>query len=128
MLTASVDMSGFNAGMAGLIQKCGLNSRVVVAKEAGELIKELIRLTPPKNPKKTKDSISKNVSTKFSALTGTLGNYEDFDRKESSSGVKWYAASRSFLFGVARDSDMRKASQAELMSAYYAIKIGRAHV
>ena len=64
---STVDISGFNRGMTGFVDKLGLSAPVVLKKEMGELLKTLIRTTPPKNPTKTRASISDTVSSRFEA-------------------------------------------------------------
>jgi hypothetical protein len=123
IIIAKVDMTGFNAGMAGLVLKVGLNSRVVIKKETGELIKELVRNSPPKNPTKTRESIKGNVGKNFNILRdGQDANFEGLDEKTSSTGVKWYAASPKYLYGGLPESDMRKSSQADLLQIHYRTK------
>lgn len=122
MITADVDMTGFNYGIRGLIKKVGLNGRTVVSKETGELIKTLVRVSPPKDPAKTREAIQSRANSVFSALRGNESKFESESAKEGDSGVKWYAASNKYLFGVARDSDMRNASSETLRRILYRTK------
>ena len=117
----------FDQGIASLIHLAGLNARDVIEKESGELIKTLVRISPPENPAGTKEKIKTNVSGKFSRLSDTGANFENVDSKESKTGLKYYAASSKFLFAGARDNDMRKSSQADLLRVYYATKHVQRH-
>lgn len=129
VLTATVDMTGFNAGMRGLIQKCRIAAPVVVKKEAGELIKELVLRSPPKDPKKSRAaigteleykfrSISDNANSNMEGLRGGLGN--------GAGGIRWLTVDSRFLFGVAPQKDFRKASVADLAKLRFQItKSGR---
>ena len=118
-MNATVDTSGFSKGMAGLVDRLGLESRVVLKKEMGELLKTLIRITPPKDPSKTRASIDRKVTGAFNSLGDERRSFSDTDSKVGKSGIKWYAADNKHLFGVAPDSDMRDSSQADLLSVYY---------
>lgn len=113
MIVAQVDMTGFNLGMIGLIKKAKLNAKTVVRKETGELIKTLVRTSPPADRKKSQDRAEQQVRKKFTALA--TGGYRDYERTHpgggiSKTGVKWYYVDEHFLRGVAPQSDMRKAS------------------
>jgi hypothetical protein len=119
MVTVRVDMTRFNRGLAGLIQKARLNAQTVVRKETGELIKTLVKVTPKAEPNRIRiDVNSKFESTGMSdyaksQLTGGIG-------VSTGSGVFWYQATRKFLFGVTDQSlDMRGASADELMKLSY---------
>lgn len=127
MIISTIDHSGFSAGIAGLIQKARLNAGVVVTKEMGELVKTLVRITPPKEPTKTRASIKGNVMHRFEQLGENQGDFAALDRPTSGSGVKWYAASTSYLFGAAAASDMRKADQRTLLNIYYRAKSVQRH-
>lgn len=121
MITAEVDLTGFERGMLGLINKCGLNSRTVVEKETGELIKTLVRVSPPSTPAKTRQNIDEMVFKKFESVEAAT-DYDSNETDIGSTGVKWYAWNQKFLFGVAPDSDMRKASTDVVRKIYYQIK------
>lgn len=117
MLTATVDMSVFNAGMRGLITKCRISAPVVIRKEAGELIKELILRSPPKSPKKTRDSIESGIKSKFASIADSQNSDTSWMSggwKVGPSGIRWYYVDSNFLHGVAPQRDMRKASVADL--------------
>lgn len=121
MITADIDMTGFNAGIAALMRSVGATSRQIVEKETGELIKTLVRVSPPKEPAKTRDNIKNQISKSFH-IFGKATNFEYDNTQASASGMKWYAASSKYLFGGAPDTDMRKASQKELLTVHYSRK------
>ena len=117
MLTTTVDMAGFNAGMAGLVQKLRLNARVVVKKEAGEMIKELVKRSPPKNPTQTRNGISASIGRAFNIVaddrlsdrTGIRGGW-----KIGASGILWFGAGHDLLHGIAAKNDKTGASVDDL--------------
>lgn len=118
MITANIDMTEFNRGMAGLIHQVGLSGPLVVEKETGELIKTLVRISPPAEPTKTRASIKANLEKTFH-IFGKFTNHEYDDTKTSKTGVKWYMWNPKFLFGSTPDKDMRKASHEDLMQVHY---------
>ena len=121
MITADVDMTGFNQGIQALMRSVGATSRVIVEKETGELIKTLIRISPPEKPGKTKDSILKKHQKMFATL-GEDNNYEYDSTKSGSGGIKWYASSKKYLFGASPQNDMRKSDTRELLDLSYRVK------
>lgn len=123
MLTMTINHRGFNAGIAGLARHVRGGAPVVIRKEMGELIKTFVRITPPKEPTKTRASIKHNISRKFEALGEDQGSYEGLDAPVGRTGIKWYAASSKYLFGAAPQSDMRKADQRTLLGIYYRTKM-----
>jgi hypothetical protein len=109
----------FDAGLRGLIEQCGLNARQVVARETGELIKTLVRFSPPANPPKTREAIRQTIRSKF-ALAGDSANSERGGQsKPSASGVRWLYSDPNFLYGVAPELDQRKAGILDLESMLY---------
>ena len=121
MITAEVDMTAFNQGIQALMRSVGATSRFIVEKETGELIKELVKISPPSDAvKKTKqlDGIRKQISKTFQ-IFGKANNFEYDNTQASKSGMKWYAASSKYLFGGAPDTDMRKANTKELLAVHY---------
>jgi len=119
MITGHVESFGASRGITELIRVLKINPRIVVAKETGELIKTLVRISPPKNPAKTRADIQKKISSRFQALGEQSTRFEQSDKAEGKTGIKWYGASSKYLFGGARDSDLRKADQRTLLHVYY---------
>jgi hypothetical protein len=117
--TASIDFTGFNAGMAGLVRGLGIESKVVVIKEVSELIKRLVRTTPAADVKK----IRSNINAKFVAIGDSNNSWHDTHSggKQSSSGITWFSVSSDFLRGVAPQKDMRGASVLDLDKLSYKI-------
>jgi hypothetical protein len=124
MINAQIDMTNFNRGIAGLINKVGLESRIVIKKETGELIKTLVRVTPKADPK----NIRRDISGKFemAGLSKQANQRWNGSGEVGPSGIKWYAWNEKFLFGVAPELDKRGASVSELKSILYTLtKKGR---
>lgn len=108
----TVDYSKFNAGVDGLIKKVGLNSELVVRKESGELIKTLVRLSPPKEPARTKFKIETAVRSKFGYAAEQNGR--KFTGNAGPSGIEWYSVDEKFLRGVLPQNDFRKKSDVQV--------------
>jgi hypothetical protein len=119
MITAQIDLTQFNRGIQGLISATKKSGRVVVAKEAGELIKTLVRISPPKNPTQSRANIKRDVTNSFSVLGSTDTRFDSNPSKEGKSGVKWFSATSRFLYGMTKDTDMTKAGERDLLRVYY---------
>lgn len=117
----------FEKGLAMLVYGAGINSKLVVKKESGEALKSLVRMTPPGDKGKTAFDIKYRVQSKLGILRKNNRDFDSFDAKEGSTGVKWYAASADYLFGVARDSDMRESDVKTLLNVYYKTKNVQKH-
>jgi hypothetical protein len=116
----TVDISGFNRGLTGFVDKLGLEAKVVLKKEMGELIKTLVKITPGADVVKLKAfndaqfakiGDSKNTSTGWAHGGGRMGK----------SGILWFSVDSNFLRGVAPENDMTKASAEELKKLSYRI-------
>ena len=115
MITATIDTSGFNAGMAGLIQKLGLESKVVVKKEVGELMKLLVKLTPPKSPEATRRKIARDVYNKFEVAW-----HQPSWIIQDSNGIQWTRATKKFLYARAPKNNMtQETNLKKLRDVYY---------
>ncbi len=117
----------FQQGLAALVHGAGLNSKLVVRKESAEALKSLVRMTPPRDRGKTAGDIKMGVQFKLGLLNRNQGDFDRIEAKEGSTGVKWYAASGEYLFGVARDSDMRNSDVKSLLNVYYKTKNVQKH-
>jgi hypothetical protein len=117
-------MTEFNRGIDALRKSVGATSRAIIEKESGELIKTLVRISPPNTEKdpnakrKIEQSIQDRVNNNFERL-GRDTNFATDSGKVSKTGVKWYAASSKYLFGATADKDMRKSSYDELLAVHY---------
>lgn len=110
----SIDMSGFNAGLAGLA-RLGIPMAKVIRKETGEMIKTLVKVSPPKEVSRSKYKAETEVRSKFAwAATGGDRTFEGTGATTSKSGIKWYSVNEQFLRGVATELDARNSSEIDL--------------
>jgi hypothetical protein len=119
MITAEIDMTGFNAGIVAMMRSVGATSRQIVEKETGELIKTLVKLSPPKDPARSKFKAETDVRGRMAMASN--GGYRGFDETSGSvgaSGIKWYAVDEKFLRGVLPENDMRKESDDKVFKAF----------
>ena len=105
-------------GLRDAIVGSGGDASEITKDESRLLAKEISNVCKPKDRNKTKDRIEKSVRRKFS----TLGESQK-DFGEGKGDVKWYRCDDRYLYGVARDKDMRKASGEDLANVYYASKM-----
>ena len=117
MITASVDISGFNRGMAGFVDRLGIEAPKVLKKEMGELLKTIIKFTPAANTGK----IEENVRSKFATIADKNNSWTASGSLGGKGDIEWYAADSRFLYGVAKEKDMRKADVSELDKLYWRI-------
>jgi hypothetical protein len=115
----TVDLTLFNVGMGKLVAALRIELPKVVKKEAGELIKTLVRITPPADPQKTRDSITNKVYTTFGGLSHEISAEQ---RGYLSNGVNWYAWDRDYLFGVQPEKDMTRAGLSEIKKLFLSAK------
>jgi hypothetical protein len=115
----------WNSYIAGKIDFTHLAGKEVVRVEAGRLVQTLIKVTPPAEPARTRESIEGRVDRTFQVLGTENGrSWVDLDQggKHGYGDVAWYAFQSNAIFGVARDADMTGASAAELYAVYQANK------
>lgn len=110
-------INGLNNALLGT----GGDASTIVQDESRLLALRISKTVGPKDRKKTADRIEKSVRSRFQELRADSG-FEDNTGKEGHSGVKWYRCDKNFLFGVARDSDMRHADPQTLADIYYKAK------
>ena len=110
---STVDVSNFNRGLAGFVDKLGLPANVVFKKECGELLKTLIKLTPPSNAAASRARIARVASTKFDAASQA----DYIDSRLSPGGVRWTRHTRAFLYGVAKELDWRNETDVRKIAA-----------
>ncbi len=122
MRVEQIDYTVFNQGMAGLIEKCGLDSKLVVEKETGELIKTLVRISPPADPQRTRAAIEFQVDRKFGGLSENVNLEKASAQHSKKYPTIWYASTPRYLFGVGERNDQRRASVETLRSLFLATK------
>lgn len=127
IVARNIDMRGFNRGTAGLIRDAGVSAPVVVRKETMELIKTLSRISPPKDPARSRASIDANLDRKFQLLAEARdGLPERLKGKPLPNGMIPYSVNERFLRVVLPRSDMRGASVTQLRDLSYRVnKHGR---
>lgn len=126
MITASVDMTGFNKGLIRFIAVLGVEAPRVIKYECGKLIETLVRVTPPADVNKSKARIKSSIYARFEAAKQHV---DDGDKKWSSNkngrgDIVWYAWSPSFIFGVTKESDRRNDTVDELKRLLYTLTKG----
>ncbi len=95
-ITVKVETTpAFDRGINALIFQAGLNSRTVVAKETGELIKTLVRLSPPTSLAKAKQKSEKDIRGVFRPMPDEIFTGHKADGK-----LHWLYASPKALLGV----------------------------
>lgn len=123
MITATVDMTGFTKGLAGLVRATKLSMPQVVRKETGELIKTLVRVSPPAFPNRTRDSIDRGVDRVFQALSDN--EHRPNQSKAGANGLEYYAVDSHYLYAIAPQKDMTRASVRDLRSVYFSTKVSK---
>ena len=120
MSATTVDMTGFEKGLSEFIGATRIKTAVVVKKECGELIKTLVKITPPATPETTRQSITNQVYMTMSALDHVTRQIAE--HKHSGDGITYYAFDQNYLYGVASDKDMTSASVPELKKVFLSTK------
>lgn len=126
MLTATVDTRGLQFLINGLnyaLIGTGGDASTIVKDESRLLAVQVSKLAQPKDRKKTGQRIERSVRGRFQELNNAANSmFEDKPDKEGHAGIKWYRSDSRFLWGVARDSDMRKADPQTVANIYYHAK------
>lgn len=115
-------MNEFNRGMNRLITRARLEPKKVMRKELGELVKTLVKVSPPKDRNKSIRKMREKVDSKFEKMATQANNFESDITKPSKSGLKYWAANSKFLFAGAADADMTKANAKELRAVMYRMR------
>lgn len=105
------------AGFRGLA-RVGIPLSKIIPKEVGELIKTLVKLSPPKDRAKSVKKTTDTIQRRFE-LVGLAHNAKLGDGQMSKTGVEWVSVSPNWLKGAAPDLDMRKADVQTLRKLYY---------
>lgn len=109
------------ANVADTLGATGDSASKFVRYQAGQLHQTMVRLTPPKNRAKTNAAIERRVDAKFHTLRNPA-----FDHTHSGSdSVEWYGFQPNAIFGVAKDSDMTKASADDLYQFYFKTRLNK---
>lgn len=116
MITATIDISKFNRGMAGFVDKLGIEAKVVLKKETGELLKTLIKVTPPADPSKTRNRIKQQVASRFDEASSVDVTGID---QAGESGIVWTRHTKKYLYGISRELDKRSESNVKRAAALY---------
>lgn len=114
---SSIDTSRLNAGLRGLA-RVGIPLGKIIPKEMGELIKTLVKLSPPKNKAKSSQKTTDHIQRRFE-LVGMEHNAKFGDGQMSKTGIEWVSVNHNWLRGAAPDLDMRKADVPALRKLYY---------
>lgn len=111
----------FNRQMQRKVDILKLNAKDVVVREAGQLALTLMKITPPKDPKRTRDIIETKLSRKFAGAMNPSRTYEntessawggDVGKKRGSGDVFWYVWTPTALYGVSKEAaDYRNANE-----------------
>ena len=106
----NIDMTGLNQGLRGLAN-LGIPMAKVVKKETGELIKTLVKLSPPKERSRAQFNMETDVRSRFAyAATGGERDFAATSGSMGTQGLKWYAVDEHYLRGVGPELDLRKES------------------
>jgi hypothetical protein len=119
MLTADININEFNQGLARYQNQLGLDARKVMRTELGQLVKTLVRISPPSDRNKSMRMMKAKIEKKFTKLRTQQNNYDQVEIRPSRSGLKYWAANSNFLFAGAADADMTKATTNELRAVHY---------
>ena len=117
MSKTTVDISGFNRGMTGFVDRLGISGPVVLKKEMGELVKTLVKITPGADAEK----LRKNISGKFDTIGDANNSWHAGGGLGETGDIEWYAVDSRFLYGVAKQADRRDASVDDLKALLYTI-------
>lgn len=119
MLTADIQVNEFNRGLNRLITRVGLDAKRVMKTELGQLVKTLVKISPPEDRNKSMRNVRAKVNQRFEKLGSQTNNFAASDIQEGKNGLKYWASNSKFLFAGAADSDMTKASTNELRAVFY---------
>jgi hypothetical protein len=107
--------------MTGFVDRLGIEARVVLKKEMGELVKTLVRITPAADVVKLKAFNESQFEKVGDSNNSNVSHAHGGGWKIGKSGILWYAVDSNFLRGIAPEKDMRSASAEELKALSYQI-------
>jgi len=96
MLTADINLNEFNRSLNRITAKLRVEPKKVFVKEVGELIKTLVRLSPPKNLATAKTKASKDVRRVYRMPPPDMFKGKKIGRKD----IRWLFAVHGALLGV----------------------------
>ncbi|MGC3961325.1 MAG: hypothetical protein QM813_26380 [Verrucomicrobiota bacterium] len=96
MLTADVNLNEFRRSMNSIVTKLNVDPRRVLEKEVGELVKTLVRLSPPKNLAAAKRKSEKDVR----AVYRETPNRPFKGKKIGRLDIRWLYATPNAVVGV----------------------------
>jgi hypothetical protein len=96
MLTADVNINEFSRGLNRLSTDIGLSAKRVMKKEVGELIKTLVKLSPPKNLATSKKKSEKDVGAVYRKPPQDIFKGPQIGKKNT----RWLYATPGALVGV----------------------------
>lgn len=120
MLTADIQVNEFNRGLNRLATRLGLDAKRMMQTELGQLVKTLVKISPPEDRNKSMRNVRAKVNKRFEKLGQQSTNFLNHENKASKSGLKYYAANSDYLFAGASDADMTNATVKQLRAIYYA--------
>ncbi len=125
MITATVDTAGLDFVLNGVkhaLTATGGDVSELTKDESRLLAMQLMKLNQPQDKKKTEADIDRNVRSAFLDLDNDNTKFwENLKyQNNSESGVQWYRATKSFLYGVDEAKDLRKAGADTIKDVYFA--------
>jgi hypothetical protein len=96
MLTADININEFNRSLNRITTNLRVEPKKVFVKEVGELIKTLVRLSPPKNLATAKRKASKDIRNVYRMPPYDMFKGKKIGRKD----IRWLYASPVALVGV----------------------------
>lgn len=96
MLTADVDINEFSRGMNRLVARVGVDAKRMMKKEVGELIKTLVKLSPPKNTSTSKKKAEQDVRAVYRKPPQDIFKGPQIGKKNT----RWLYATPNALVGV----------------------------
>jgi hypothetical protein len=128
MITADLDISGWNAKAARYVTELGIDGQKVIKTQAGLLVRTLINLTPPRKLGESQKAIDHNVKARFGLVSSlSTGFVQGNGGKAGHGDVRWLFSTPHLLMGVEKDRDMTKAGSDELYKLYFAIRQRRGY-
>lgn len=100
MLTADVNLNEFSRSMARISNRLRIAPAEVLKKEVGELIKTLVKLSPPKNLARSKTKAERDVRSVYRPMPKQPFHGAQAGRRE----IQWLYAAPGALLGINRSN------------------------